>query len=156
MALLAGVMLIVPVVNAGVLAISYGLLLGSSMAMSRTFEAAAFARLYGFCNLAAIRGVMRLVTVAASALGPLSVAAGRDGLGDYGSVLTFLLVIPSGLVVAALLTPVPPAPTLIEELPSSCRRNVCRRGPVAAAARAGSGGSSTVEDMPITASSLLA
>ena len=113
MATQAAAMLVVPSIAPGPSALVYGLLLGSAGAMVRTSEAAATPRLYGLRELGAIRGVVRFVSVAASALGPVVLAVGRELTGSYTLTLTLLLVIPAAITLAALLvsTQPPPRPT---------------------------------------------
>jgi hypothetical protein len=106
-ATLAAAMLMVPHVEPGGLAIIYGLMLGSAGSSARAIEAALTPRFYGLTHLGSIRGVMRLFNVAASALGPLVVALGRETTGSYGGLLVTLLVLPAMVGVAALLVPRP-------------------------------------------------
>lgn len=109
MALLAVVMLMVPSITPGPVSLLYGLLLGGAAGANRIFEAAATARLFGLGHLGAIRGVTRFVLVAGSAVGPLLVAFGHDLTGSYQEVLRWLLVAPVGVMVLAMLAPVPAA-----------------------------------------------
>ena len=107
LAMLAGAMLMVPFVQPGVLAIVYGLLLGSASSSARATEAAITPRFYGLSHLGSIRGVLRLFNVAASAVGPLIVALGRSATGSYGGMLVLLLIVPATVGVLTLLAPRP-------------------------------------------------
>jgi hypothetical protein len=109
MALLAGVMLMVPTITPGVIALLYGLLLGCAAGANRILESAATARLYGLGHLGAIRGVTRFINVAGSAVGPLLIAYGRELTGSYQAVLMWSLLGPVVVVVLALLAS-PPGP----------------------------------------------
>ena len=100
----AAAMLAVPLITPGLLAIVYGVLLGSSGATVRTLEAAATPKLYGLRELGSIRGVYRFIGVAASAIGPVVLALGRDLTGSFEATVTLLLVMPVAVTLAALIT----------------------------------------------------
>lgn len=104
MVALAGAMVAVPYVAPGLLALIYGLLLGSAGAISRVAEAAVTPKLYGLRELGAIRGVLRLLSVAASGLGPVALALGQELTGSYTATLTVLLIVPAAVALAALVT----------------------------------------------------
>lgn len=106
MLLLGSAMLLLPHVRPGWVALSYGLLLGSAGAVARTAEAAMTPRLFGLANLGAIRGVLRSLAVAASAVGPVTLAVGRDATGSYSGALTLMLAVPSAVAVATVFVPV--------------------------------------------------
>lgn len=95
---------IVPSVAPGPTALVYGLLLGAAGSITRVAEAAATPKLYGLRELGAIRGVLRFVSVAASGLGPVVLAVGRDLTGSYGRTLSLMLVLPVVVAIAALFT----------------------------------------------------
>lgn len=95
---------LVPSVAPGPSALVYGLLLGAAGSITRVAEAAATPKLYGLRELGAIRGVLRFVSVAASGLGPVVLAVGRDLTGSYGRTLSFMLVLPVVVAIAALFT----------------------------------------------------
>ena len=103
MAALGGTMAFVPFVTPGLLAVLYGLLLGSSTGAVRSLEAAASPKLFGLRELGSIRGVFRLIGVAASAIGPVVLAAGRDLTGSYAATLTVLVALPAAVAVTALI-----------------------------------------------------
>lgn len=104
MAVQVAAMAAVPFISPGLLAVVYGVLLGSAGAAARTFEAAATPKLYGLRELGAIRGSLRFISVAASALGPVVLALGRDVTGSYTATLSVLLAVPIAVAVAALIT----------------------------------------------------
>ena len=107
MAVLCGVMLMVPFVQPGLLAVFYGLILGTTGGSNRMLETGATPKLFGLRHLGAIRGVSRVVAVAGSAVGPVMISIGRDLTGSYQAVLTWLLVVPIAVAALALVTPAP-------------------------------------------------
>lgn len=113
MAALCTVMLMVPFVQPGGLALVYGLLLGSTSGSNKMLETGATPKLFGLRHLGAIRGVTRVIGVVGSAVGPVMISWGRDLTGSYEGVLTWLLVVPISVAVLALVThapdPVPPS-----------------------------------------------
>lgn len=115
MVLLATAMLAVPLVRPGVVAVAYGLVLGSAGAAARALEAASFPRLFGIAHLGSIRGVVVAVSVASTAFGPLALSLGQDLTGSYVQVLRWLLVIPAVVAVLGLVAPTPTPPTGIRD-----------------------------------------
>jgi MFS family permease len=110
MILLGIVMVMVPVITPGPVALAYGLLLGCAAGANRILEAAATARLYGLAHLGEIRGVTRFVNVAGSAVGPLLIAQGYALSGSYAAVLRWSLVAPLAVVMLTLFAPTPGPP----------------------------------------------
>ncbi|MCC5947604.1 MAG: MFS transporter [Nitriliruptoraceae bacterium] len=110
MLLLAGAMLMVPVVTPGVLAIVYGMVVGSAGSAARALEAASFPQLFGLRHVGAIRGVVASISVASTAFGPLALALGRDLSGSYVGVLRWLLIIPAAVAVLGVVAKVPAPP----------------------------------------------
>lgn len=66
---------------------------------------------YGPAHLGQIQGAAQLLTVLASAAGPLVLAAGQRAYGSYAPVVQNLAAVSAAFAVAALLTPLPTAPT---------------------------------------------
>ena len=110
MAMLAGGMIMVPFVSPGLLAIVYGMIIGSAGSAARTLEAASFPKLFGLAHIGSIRGVVTALSVASTAFGPLALSLGRDVTGSYVQVLLLLLVVPIGVTVLGLIAKVPIRP----------------------------------------------
>jgi sugar phosphate permease len=110
MAGLAGAMGLAQVLSPGWSAVAYGMAVGASGGAIRSMEAAAFPRFFGLGHVGAIRGLVIAISVGATAFGPLALAAGFDASGSYGPVLTWLMVIPAAVAVAAFVVPVPGRP----------------------------------------------
>jgi hypothetical protein len=66
---------------------------------------------FGPANLGQIQGAAQLLTVLASAAGPLVLAAGQRAYGSYAPVVQNLAVVAAAFAAAALLVPLPAAPT---------------------------------------------
>ncbi len=66
---------------------------------------------FGPAHLGQIQGAAQLLTVLASAAGPLVLAAGQRAYGSYAPVVQNLAAVSAAFAVAALLTPLPTAPT---------------------------------------------
>jgi MFS family permease len=81
----------------------YGVALGVANNSFRTVEAAALPRYFGTETIGEIRGIVHMVTVAASAVGPVLLALGHSAVGTYRPVLLVLIVLPAGLLVGILL-----------------------------------------------------
>ncbi|MFP4635736.1 MAG: MFS transporter [Nitriliruptoraceae bacterium] len=110
MAMLITAMVMVPLVSPGLLAIAYGMLVGSAGAATRALEAASFPRLFGLAHVGSIRGVVTAISVGSTAFGPLALSLGRDLTGSYVQVLLVLLVIPVAVTIMGLIAEVPTRP----------------------------------------------
>jgi len=73
---------------------------------------------FGPTHLGQIQGAAQLLTVLASAAGPLVLAAGQRAYGSYAPVVQNLAVVAAAFAVAALLTPLPTANAPREEDPA--------------------------------------
>ena len=80
----------------------YGVTLGVANNSFRTVEAAALPRYFGTETIGEIRGIVHMVTVAASAVGPVLLALGHAAVGTYRPVLLVLIVLPVLLLVGIL------------------------------------------------------
>ncbi len=101
-------MLVAALVAAGFLApgwgaVLYGVTLGIAGNSFRTIEAAVLPRYFGTEGIGEIRGVVHMITVAASAVGPLLLALGHAAVGTYRPVLLALTLLPIGLLAGILL-----------------------------------------------------
>ncbi|TQM11640.1 MFS transporter [Pseudonocardia kunmingensis] len=95
----------------------YGIALGVANNSFRTVEAAALPRYFGTETIGEIRGIVHMVTVAASAVGPVLLALGHAAVGTYRPLLLVLIVLPVGLLVGILLVR-EPGPRRTEPLPT--------------------------------------
>lgn len=121
---LAGALLLGTVVTPGLLAIAFGLLIGTAGGAMRTIEAATFPRHFGTTHIGAIRGVVTAVSVGCTAFGPLLFATLHDATGSYAPALLASVALPVGVAIAALFIrpPTVPAPDDVEpRLTKSCR-----------------------------------
>jgi MFS family permease len=111
MACLLAALLLGTVVLPGVLAILFGLLIGTAGGSIRALEAATFPRHFGTRHLGAIRGMVTSVSVGSTAFGPLMFAGLYQATGSYTPALLIAVPIPLAVAVAALLIRSPaPAP----------------------------------------------
>jgi MFS family permease len=110
MAMLAAAMIMVPLVAPGLLAVTYGMVVGAAGSAARALEAASFPKLFGLANIGSIRGVVTAISVASTAFGPLALSVGQDLTGSYVQVLLLLLVLPLGVTVLGLVAKVPAVP----------------------------------------------
>lgn len=102
MIMLIVALLLVESVTPGVAATIYGLVLGSASGASRILEAGATPRLFGLAHLGSIRGTIRLISVVASAVGPLLMSSAREMLGTYVAVMRWSVMIPVAVIALAL------------------------------------------------------
>ena len=96
-------------VGPGAGAVTYGAVVGLSAGAIRALGSTLYAKWFGTTNIGAIRGVSTQFGVAASAIGPLLIAVGLDLAGSYQRLLTYLIIFPIIVSVAALLVPEPRA-----------------------------------------------
>ena len=104
MGLMAGALLMLPLVDPGWSAISYGLVLGASGGALRGMEAATFARFYGVGHIGSIRGVSTSISLAASALGPFALAVGDQWFRDFTTPAVILAAVPLAVLAGGLAT----------------------------------------------------
>lgn len=88
-------------------AVVYGVALGVAGNSFRTVEAAALPRYFGTDNLGEIRGIVHSVAVAASAVGPLMLAVGREWVESYRPLLLGATVLPAVLIIGIVLVAEP-------------------------------------------------
>ena len=93
-------------VEPGIGAVLYGVLIGLNAGSIRALGSALYPKWFGTANIGAIRGVSTQFGVAASAIGPLIIAAGEDVAGSYDRLLLVLSIVPiaagvAGIVVAS-------------------------------------------------------
>lgn len=102
MTCLLAALLLGTVVLPGVLAIVFGLLLGTAGGSIRALEAATFPRHFGTRHLGAIRGMVTSVSVGSTAFGPLLFAGLYQATGSYTPALLVAVPIPLAVAIAAL------------------------------------------------------
>ncbi len=104
MALMAGALAMVSVIGPGWSAIAYGLVIGAAGGALRGMEAATFARYYGVGHIGTIRGVSTSMALAASALGPFTLALGDQWFGNFATPALLLAIIPAAVLVGGAVT----------------------------------------------------
>ncbi len=82
--------------------IAYGALIGLTQGMKAAISGSAYAYYFGRRHIGAIKGLATTLSVAATAVGPLIFAVGRDVTGSYLLVLAGSAVVPLLLAVASL------------------------------------------------------
>jgi cyanate permease len=102
MLLLTGALLLGTIVTPGLLAIGFGLLIGTAGGAMRTIEAATFPRHFGTTHIGAIRGVVASLSVGATAFGPLLFATLHGATGSYVPALLLSIPLPVAIAIAAL------------------------------------------------------
>lgn len=95
------------VVGPGWSALGFGVVMGAAGNAIRTIEAAMTPRLFGTKHLGAIRGVVTLVSVASTALGPVWLAWPHELSGSYTPALLVSIAIPTAIIVATVVTRIP-------------------------------------------------
>lgn len=105
LALLAMTLMSVSLVEPGLRAALFGAILGSTQGIMRAVESAAYPVIFGMRHAGEIRGIVRSVSVGASALGPLIIAAGYEATGSFQRVFNGLLPLLVISIVVLLLTP---------------------------------------------------
>ncbi|MCH8565212.1 MFS transporter [Nesterenkonia sp. LB17] len=102
MALLAGSMGLLSVVQDAWTTVGFGALLGASGGAVRTVEAAAFTHYFGTLHIGAIRGIVTTISVGSTAFGPVVFPLGYGVLGSYALAAAVLASIPVLVGIAAL------------------------------------------------------
>jgi MFS family permease len=102
MSCLLAALLLGTVVLPGVLAIVFGLLLGTAGGSIRALEAATFPRHFGTRHIGSIRGMVTSVSVGSTAFGPLLFATLHQATGSYTPALLVAVPIPVAVAIAAL------------------------------------------------------
>ncbi len=106
MAMLAGSLLAFPHLRTETHALLFGTMLGVAGGIVTVVFFAFYARAFGREHLGSIQAAAQVLTVVASALGPLLLALCRDGMGSYGWFFYATAPIALVLGVAVLLTPI--------------------------------------------------
>lgn len=107
MAMMAGGLFLGTVASPGVLAISFGMLIGASGGAIRVVEATELPRYFGTLHIGAIRGVVTSIGIAGAAVGPLIFSIGHDITGDYTAVLFMTLSIPAAVILGSIFVRLP-------------------------------------------------
>lgn len=103
MAMLALAHLLAALAAPGLAVISYAIMLGAAGGAIRTVTSTLLPHWFGTTHLGSIQGTLTLLNVGASALGPVTLAVARDGVGSYPPAILTLALIP----IAALLFSLP-------------------------------------------------
>lgn len=107
MLMLTGGLVLGTVVAPGIVAITFGMLIGASGGAMRVVEATELPRYFGTLHIGAIRGVVTAVGIAGAAVGPLAFSVIHDLTGDYTAVLLVSTVIPAAVILATVLVRLP-------------------------------------------------
>lgn len=107
MAMMAGGLVLGAFAAPGLLAISFGMLIGGSGGAIRVVEATELPRYFGTLHIGAIRGVVTSVAIAGAAVGPVLFSLVHDVTGDYSAVLLATSVIPAAVIVGAFVVTLP-------------------------------------------------
>ena len=107
MVAMAASLLLVGVVQPGVLALVYGLVLGLAGGALRGMEAASFVRYFGVTHIGSIRGLAISVSLVASSLGPYALALGEDLSGNLSVPAAWSASIPIVVAVLAVIVRTP-------------------------------------------------
>jgi hypothetical protein len=95
---------------------AYAVALGAAGGVLTVVFFTVWRQAFGPAHLGQIQGAAQLLTVLASALGPLVLALGQRAYGSYAPVVQYLAVVAVGCAIAALLVPLPTADSRKEEL----------------------------------------
>lgn len=102
MGLLAASLLLAANLSAGVVVVTYAVVLGCAGGASRSVGATLLPRWFGTAHIGAIQGTSSFIGVGASALGPVAFSVARDLTGGYEQATTVFALIPIAVAVAAL------------------------------------------------------
>ncbi|MFP3897294.1 MAG: MFS transporter [Anaerolineales bacterium] len=95
-------LLMAPRLQGSAMALIYGVVLGMTSGLQFVVGTVIWATYYGRRHLGSIRGLVSLVTITGSALGPMPMGIARDLLGSYNLALTVAAALPLGLAMLAL------------------------------------------------------
>jgi len=110
MALLAGSHLLAASLNSRPLVVTYALSLGVTAGCSRVVSSALLPKWFGINHIGSLNGLVTLVGVAGSALGPITLALARDQFGSYGTAAVALASLPLAAMLYAFFVR-PPHPS---------------------------------------------
>lgn len=102
MLLLTVTMLLAATLEPGVIAFSYAVLLGATGGAARTATASLLPAWFGTDHIGSIQGSMTFLNVAASAIGPVSLAIASGTAGGYPVAVVVLAGLPAIAMLAAL------------------------------------------------------
>ena len=102
MAILVCSLLLISFIQPGWQVVVYAVMLGASAGAQRPLVATLLPRWYGAIHIGAIQGVSTLIGVAASAIGPVTLALVTSWLGGYGEAALALACIPFVIGLATL------------------------------------------------------
>ncbi len=102
MLLLACSLVLAAFLSPGWIILAYAISLGAAAGASRPLVATLLPRWYGLTHIGSIQGVSALVTVAASAAGPVALSLVSDNIGGYAPSALLLIAMPLVIGIAAL------------------------------------------------------
>ncbi|MBT8241026.1 MAG: MFS transporter [Acidimicrobiia bacterium] len=94
MTLLAGSHYLAASLNSPLLVVTYALSLGVTAGCSRVVSSALMPKWFGISHIGSLNGLVTFVSVAGSALGPITLSLTRDQLGSYSSAAIALASLP--------------------------------------------------------------
>ncbi|GAB3650980.1 MFS transporter [Glycomyces tarimensis] len=94
-------------VEPGWSAIGFGMAIGAAGNALRAIEGGMTPRLFGTAHIGAIRGVVASATIAGTAFAPILYSLFYSWTGSFQLVLWLSTIVPLGVMVAALITPLP-------------------------------------------------
>lgn len=106
MAMLATAHVLAANASPGLAVISYAIVLGAAGGATRTVTATLLPEWFGTAHLGSIHGTLTLLTVGASALGPVTLALAEGRLGSYPPAILGLATIPIAALLFSLTSPV--------------------------------------------------
>ena len=107
MAVLSGALLALPMVRSYTHVVAYGVAMGISGGVVTVVFFSVWAQVYGRTHLGKIQGAAQMMTVFASAVGPLLLAETLKRMGSYDSIFYALAVVVTVLGIGAWFVPLP-------------------------------------------------
>ena len=124
MSILSAALLGLQFVSTPAALITYAVAMGCAGGMVTVLFFAVFARLFGRAHLGRIQGIAQMLTVFASALGPVVMAEVKTRMGSYLPAVNFLGILAAVFAVAVAIVPIPRRQDLTAETISGASPNL--------------------------------